>query len=253
MPPKPHIPPDGPRRQLYDVTGAASFLLCVLCARWGGAIDLRASPRAVASAWMLGLWAARLGAFLFARVLRSPDERLRRYLQDPVLFLIPFAFQTMWVFLSALPVVCVHSWGAPLPLSFAEQALALAWAACAALQALADEQKRAFRAVKANQSKFITTGLWRFSRHPNYFFQICASWLLSAFCFRSLASAHWFGYVVALCPALETYLILYVSGMPLLETAAKRKWGDDFMWKGYKAQTSPLVPWWPAAGQKRRA
>jgi steroid 5-alpha reductase family enzyme len=240
--------------KLYDLIGSLSFLSCVLCARLLGSSELRATARAVAAAWMLGLWASRLGAFLFLRVLRSPDERLQRFVNDPLGFLLPFAFQTLWAFVGALPVLCVHSWGAPLPLSLAEQLIALAWAACAALQALADEQKRAFRAVRANRSRFIATGLWRFSRHPNYFFQICASWLLAAFCFRSLAAASWFGYVVALCPALETALILHVSGVPMLERAGRKKWGDQHEYKAYCAGTSCLVPWPPNTGaQKRRA
>jgi len=239
--------------KLYDVTGALSFLFCVLCARLAGGAESRASGRAVASAWMLGLWAARLGAFLFLRVLRSPDERLQRFVNDPVLLLLPFAFQTLWVFLGALPVLCVHSWGAPLPLSLLEQLLLAAWAACAALQALADEQKRAFRAERANKARFITSGLWRYSRHPNYFFQICASWLLAAFCLRSLAAVSRAGYLVCLSPALETYLILRVSGVPLLERAGRKKWGDDWSYKSYLAATSQLVPWPPSsAGQKRR-
>ena len=240
--------------KLYDLTGCLSFLFCVLCARLAGRAELRATPRAVAAAWMLGAWAARLGSFLFLRVLHSPDERLQRYVNDPVLFLLPFAFQTVWVFLGALPVLSVHSWGAPLPLSFLERLLLASWVVCAVLQAVADEQKRAFRAVKANKSKFITTGLWRFSRHPNFFFQICASWLLSAFCVRSLTAVSWFGWLVCLSPAVETYLILRVSGVPALEKSGRRKWGDNHAHSAYVASTSVLVPWPPSVGGgKRRA
>ena len=211
--------------KLYDLLGSISFLLCVLCARLAGATASAASPRAVAAAWMLGLWAARLGSFLFLRVLRAPDERLTAYLSDPLLFLVPWAGQAAWAYCSSLPVLSLHSWGAPLPWGARDSLLLGAWAVCALGQAVADEQKRAFRAVKRNRAHFITTGLWRYSRHPNYFFQICSSWLLAAFCAAPLVAVTSAGWLVCLAPALETFLLLRVSGVPLLERAGRRKWG----------------------------
>lgn len=243
--------------KLFDATGAASFLAALVLARAtapAAALTLRA---ALASA-ALALWAARLGAFLVARVAREPDRRLRRYVRDPAAFLGAFAAQSVWVFFGALPVVGLLSFGGAAPPLGASDAAALgAWAAAAGLAALADEQKRAFRADARNRGRFIAAGLWSWSRHPNYFFQIVASWALAVFCAPALLAGGGAAAAVAVAaPAVETLLLLYVSGVPLLEANANEKWGDDVKYRQYRENTPVLIPWPPRAGPgggKRRS
>jgi steroid 5-alpha reductase family enzyme len=98
------------------------------------------------------------------------------------------------------------------------------------MQVIADEQKRAFRAEPANRGRFITTGLWRYSRHPNYFGQMLMSVALALFMLPAMgasATSSWWAKCAVLAPAFEILLLLRVSGIPLLEQAGRDKWSDD--------------------------
>lgn len=233
--------------KLYDVTGALSFiavnLLAFALAHDG---ESRVDVRSLVALVAILLWAARLGAFLFTRVLSRPDRRFAKYLRDPAAFLVLWAAQSAWVFCSSLPVLALFALeGARAPFgSTWDWAAAGVCAVAAVLQVVADEEKRVFRAVAKNRGAFISTGLWSWSRHPNYFFQIVFAWALSALCWPAarVGAGLLGGALCCLGPALETFLILRVSGIPLLEQNADDKWGDDYRYKKYKEATSVLVP-----------
>jgi steroid 5-alpha reductase family enzyme len=237
--------------KLYDLTGSLSFilvnLLSFVAAHDPGA---RSDARSVLALVTLLLWAARLGAFLFTRVLGRPDRRLTKYVKDPVSFLVLWVAQACWVFFSSLPVLALFALeGARAPYgSTWDMAATAVCLASAVLQVVADEEKRAFRAVPRNRGAFIQTGLWAWSRHPNYFFQILFAWALSAVAWPAVrvAAGFWGALLCCLGPALETYLLLYVSGIPLLEQAGNDKWGDDARYRKYKESTPVLVPFAPA-------
>lgn len=240
----------------YDLFGSLSFLLLCAYTR-SGAVGARAALATGA----LALWAARLGYFLFSRALRDgQDRRLTPYVRDPLQFLVLWAVQAAWAVASALPVVALNLSRTDAPLGMRDAAVAALWVLAAGAQALADEQKRAFRADPRNRGRFIATGLWRYSRHPNYFFDILAQWALAAFCLPGLwaGCGPFWGSLAAAGPALHTLLLLCVSGVPLLEAQGKQKWGDDRGAGGYMQyveNTSLLVPWPPRgapAAAKRR-
>jgi len=115
------------------------------------------------------------------------------------------------------------------------------WVVSAAGEALADRQLRRFKADPSNEGKTMRYGLWRYSRHPNYFFQ-WTSWVAYAL-IASQAPWGWLGWI---SPALILYLILFVTGIPPSEEQALRSRGDDY--RRYQRETSPFVPWFPRAG-----
>ena len=119
-----------------------------------------------------------------------------------------------------------------------EWAGAALWLVAAPLEALADRQLTGFKADPANKGKTMRSGLWRYSRHPNYFFQWLA-WV--AYALVALA-APW-GWLGLLAPALILYLILFVTGVKPAEEAALKSRGDDF--RRYQRETSAFVPWFP--------
>jgi len=119
-----------------------------------------------------------------------------------------------------------------------EWAGAALWLVSAALELVADEQLRRFKADPANRGRTMRSGLWRTSRHPNYFFQTL-TWL--AYGLVSLA-APW-GYIGFLSYALIVYLVLFVTGVKPAEEQALRSRGDDF--RRYQRETSVFVPWFP--------
>jgi len=187
-----------------------------------------------------GLWGVRLATHLWARV-RGEDEDgryayLRRHWNgDQAKFFLFFQAQALLVVLFAVPFVAV----AVNPASSLGLLAAIAvWLLSVGGEALADRQLADFRADPSNKGRTCRAGLWRYSRHPNYFFE----WL------------HWLTYVVlaagsplwwlSLAGPVVMYLFLrYVSGIPYTEQQALRTRGEDY--RAYQRSTPMLFPWFP--------
>lgn len=245
----------------YDLTGGITFLVIGSFSYWFRAksfIDGASQSRQGYATLMLVVWAARLSSFLCVRAMRDGDRRLAKYRTDPLAFLVPFSLQSLWCTLNALPVLLLNSSGSDLPVGGAwDTAALLLWVLGHGVEIVADVQKWLFRSKRENRAKFIRHGLWAYSRHPNYFGQIVLQWALMAFCLPAIYEKQGVASLVLalLSPGFETALLLYISGVPLLEKAADDKWGDDVAYKRYKETVSVLVPWKPKAmpgGGKRK-
>jgi steroid 5-alpha reductase family enzyme len=121
------------------------------------------------------------------------------------------------------------------PVQWAGAAL---WLAAFALEATADRQLAAFRADPANRGGVMRSGLWRYSRHPNYFFQTL-TWVAYAL----IAVAAPWGWIAFFAPALILYLVLFVTGVPPAEESSLRSRGEAY--RRYQQETSVFVPWFP--------
>ena len=146
-----------------------------------------------------------------------------------------------------LPVLLINNLDDTAPLSAVDYLALLGWAFGFFYEALADIEKFTFRVDPANKSKYITTGLWSYSRHPNYFGEIvmwvCMAAAISAVGFStSNALLH----LAWLSPTFTTVLLLKVSGVPMVEHAGQKKWGDDPAYVNYMNQTNMLIPGKPA-------
>jgi steroid 5-alpha reductase family enzyme len=108
------------------------------------------------------------------------------------------------------------------------------------LEARADRQLEAHRRDPAQRGRTCRSGLWRFSRHPNYFFE----WL--TWCGIALIAAPAAGWLAGIQPALMFVLVRFVSGVPFTERQALKSRGDDY--RRYQAETNAFVPWWPRPG-----
>jgi steroid 5-alpha reductase family enzyme len=108
------------------------------------------------------------------------------------------------------------------------------------IEAVADKQKFAFNSLKQNKGKWIDTGIWRASRHPNYLGEMLVWWGMFMVVLASLSGVNilW----AALSPLYIMSLLLFVSGVPLLEKSADKKWGKDKAYKLYKNEVPVLVP-----------
>merc|ERR1712007_170495 len=116
------------------------------------------------------------------------------------------------------------------------------WSIGFLVEAAADAQKFAFRSDPTNKGKFITSGLWRYSRHPNYFGEILMWVGICVSCSNVFSGWRWLGWV---SPAFNTFLLLSVSGVPMLEKAGEKSWGSDAEYVRYMRETSCIVPWFP--------
>jgi len=185
----------------------------------------------------------RLGLHLAARVLKHLHEEEPRYAQirkewgknaEPKMFGF-FIMQGLSNVLLAVPFFIITINKSP-QLSWLEYAGAMLWLVSVSGETIADRQLKNFKKKSINKGKVCDTGLWRYSRHPNYFFE----WLMwvSYFVF-ALASPH--GYLAIISPAIILYLLLKVTGLPATEQQSLRSKGEAF--KIYQEKTSAFIPW----------
>ncbi|GGY16350.1 membrane protein [Rhodanobacter panaciterrae] len=188
-----------------------------------------------------GLWGIRLAAHLWKRVRGEPEDGRYQNLRahwhgSQFKFFLFFQFQALLIVLFSLPFLAV----ARNPRAFDPWMLIgiAIWLVSVIGESVADRQLARFRAAPANHGHTCRDGLWRYSRHPNYFFE----WI------------HWFAYVcialgspivwLAWAGPLVMYVFLrWISGIPYTETQALRSRGDDY--RAYQRSTSMLIPWFP--------
>jgi steroid 5-alpha reductase family enzyme len=189
---------------------------------------------------MVLVWAVRLGAYLFRRILRMKvDHRFDEMRDNPLRFARFWLLQAISVAVIMLPVT--YLLGRDDPPGFGAWAVAgtAIWLVGLAIETVADAQKSAFKSKPENRERFITTGLWRYSRHPNYFGEMLVWWGLFVYAAPFLEG---WAYAVVIGPVFITLLLLFVSGIPLLERSADAKYGEDPAYREYKRRTSILVP-----------
>jgi len=187
-------------------------------------------------------WAVRLGLFLYLRIQRAggKDGRFDTIKNNIPRFFNMWTIQGLWVFFTALPVFCLNATKANAPFGWVDYLGLLCFGLGFTIEVFADNQKTAFSKDEANQDKWISTGLWAFSRHPNYFGEIVlwvGIFLVSS---TVLTGGQW---ISILSPVFVAFLLIKVSGIPLLEARADDKWGNDPAYLEYKANTSVLIPW----------
>lgn len=228
---------------LYDLIGAASHLLAALLSTL---LSPDIAGRNLIGAIMIGNWAVRLGMFLFQRVLeKGHDKRLDKYVTKPQKFAILWVMQSIWVFVNTLPLLLANGHPRATPIGAYEWCMVGFFVCGLALEAVADNQKSAFRAKGSNSNKFIRTGLWRLSRHPNYFGEMVIWVSITAFFAPALLAAGGLQPLALACPLFVVWLLLHVSGVPLLEADAQKRWGTDAEYQAYVRETNVLIPWFP--------
>jgi len=218
----------------------ALALLGVIYAAVGGGYP----PRALLVASMALLWGLRLALYLLlTRVIGHPEEgryvQLRREWGGnlPLKFLAFFQFQALLCILLSTPFLLAALNARP-RLALQEYAAVALWLAAFLGELLADRQLHAFKANPANRGRTCRAGLWRYSRHPNYFFE----WLIwVAFALFAIGSPY--GYLALVSPILILFFLFRVTGIPATEAQALRTKGEDY--RQYQQTTSPFVPWFP--------
>ncbi|MEN8721122.1 MAG: DUF1295 domain-containing protein [Oceanococcaceae bacterium] len=221
----------------YDLTGSLTYLSLIALAVLAGQ-QAEAGVRSILLAGLCGIWAARLGTFLFRRVKRAgKDGRFDAIKPDFGRFMLAWTLQGLWVFLTLLAALIGMTQAGPGLDAFALLG-ALVWLAGFAIEAVADAQKSAFTSNPGNRGRFINVGLWRWSRHPNYFGEIVLWVGIAIIATPVLQGAAWLGWI---SPLFVAFLLIKVSGIPLLEKRADEKWGGQAEYERYKAQTPVLI------------
>ena len=165
---------------------------------------------------LVGIWAVRLGTFLLRRVLRAgKDERFDRIKRSfPRLFLT-WTLQGLWVSLTLAAALAAITAGTRQPLGLPTFIGVALWLIGFGLEVTADGQKRKFRSDPSNQDEFIRTGLWKWSRDPNYFGEILLWTGIAVIAATVLRGWQW---ATMISPVFVALLLTRVSGIPMLET-----------------------------------
>jgi len=223
--------------KFFDLTGSITYItVTILAVLLNGRYD----PRSLLTAALVIIWAGRLGTFLFRRVLKAgEDKRFTEMKQSFWLFLRTWTLQGLWVTFTLAAALAIFSARESVPLGAFAIAGTLIWALGFGFEAAADRQKQVFRKDPANNGKFIRSGLWAWSRHPNYFGEIVLWIGVAVIALPVLAGWRW---VALISPVFVALLLTRISGVPLLEKRADAKWGGQPEYEAYKAATPVLVP-----------
>jgi len=224
--------------KFFDLSGATTTVLLTWATLYNSGV--KPSQRQIINSLMISTWGIRLSTFLFFRILKDgKDRRFNKARSNPATMMLFWSVQAIWILMDGLPGFILNSREDDTPTTSIDWVGRFMFLFGFAIQAIADHQKTAFRADPSNRSKFITSGLWKLSQHPNYFGEMLiwtGIWLSSV---SALKGAE---HIAALTPIFTIYLLCKVSGIPLLQKHAKKKWGHLKEFKQYQETTPLLVP-----------
>jgi steroid 5-alpha reductase family enzyme len=225
----------------FDLTGGITYITVIV-------IAVLLSPEVDTRSWLLlglvAIWAIRLASFLFMRIRAAgEDRRFREIKKSFARFLMTWTLQGLWVAFSLAAALAAITSTVRVPLDIFAVLGLLIWLIGFAIEVIADQQKSTFKANPANKDKFIKSGLWSWSRHPNYFGEIVLWVGIMIIAMPVLRGWQW---VALISPIFITLLLTRISGIPMLETRADEKWGGQAEYESYKAGTSVLIPMPPS-------
>lgn len=223
--------------KFFDLTGSLTYLsVSILAVVFSQAWD----GRSLLLLALVVIWAVRLGAFLFGRIQKAgKDDRFDELKPSWIRFLNVWTIQGLWVTFTLAAALVAITTSTRKELDVFALVGLLVWVAGFALEVVADAQKSRFSADPANKGKFIQTGLWARSRHPNYFGEILIWVGVALIALPVLQGWQW---VALISPVFVTLLLTRVSGVPLLEAKADKKWGGQADYEAYKKATPVLIP-----------
>jgi steroid 5-alpha reductase family enzyme len=226
--------------KFYDLTGSLTYISVSLLAFYFGAMGTGMSIYKFIILASILFWAMRLGYFLFSRVHKdNGDKRFDSIKKQPTQFFMTWTLQGMWVSLCARPAfIALNSEAAAVSNIFYIGMFIFIFGFCT--EVVSDSQKSKFRALTENKDRFITSGLWAYSRHPNYFGEIML-WLgISVMSLDFLVGNEIYAAISS--PVFTFILLNYVSGVRLLELRGNKKWGHEEAYKEYVKKTPKLFP-----------
>jgi steroid 5-alpha reductase family enzyme len=223
--------------KFFDLTGSLTYIFAITTGLLlSGNLDAR-----VFLLWALVVvWAVRLGTFLFRRIRKAgKDDRFDELKPSCIRFLNVWTLQALWVTFTLAAALVAVTTTARKGLDAFSVVGFLIWIFGFAFELIADSQKSRFAADPSNKWKFIHTGLWAKSRHPNYFGEILLWVGVAVIALPVLQGWQW---TALISPLFVALLLTRVSGVPLLEAKADKKWGGQEDYEEYKKKTPVVIP-----------
>ena len=220
----------------FDLTGSITYLSVVVVAlAFGDDLD----ARAVIVGLMVMVWAVRLGSFLFRRIRRDGrDGRFDTIKTDSLRFFMTWSLQGLWVLLTTAAALAVITGSERRSIGWVGIVGLAGWIAGVGIEVAADQQKSAFKRDPSNAGRFISSGLWAWSRHPNYFGEIVLWTGIAIIAVPVLSGWQW---VTLISPVFVALLLTRVSGIPMLEARAEERWGNEEEFQTYTKNTPALI------------
>ena len=219
--------------KLTDISYALTFLLITIIAFSLSTQTLNKTILAI----MIALWSIRLGAFLFIRIRKmKKDKRFDGMRESFTKFIKFWLLQGLTVWIVLIPSILFFATDRNEVIRIG----AIIWLLGIIIETIADAQKYKFKQNTKNKDKYIQEGLWKYSRHPNYFGEILC-WI-GIYIYVSLSLTTTQKIIGLISPLFIIILLLFVSGIPLLEKYADKKWGRQKDYQEYKRKTSLLIP-----------
>lgn len=226
--------------KFFDITGSITYMTVTGVALCYSRYSLPLDARSVLVAALVIIWAIRLGTFLFSRIQKAgKDDRFDEIKPNFLRFLNVWTIQGLWVTFTAAAALVAITSSTRKDLDAFAIVGALVWLIGFVIEVVADAQKSRFNADPANKGKFIRTGLWSRSRHPNYFGEIVLWIGIAIIAIPVLQGWQW---VAMISPVFVAILLTRISGIPLLQKKAEAKWGGQADYEEYKKNTPVLIP-----------
>ena len=226
--------------KFYDLTGSVTYLSVVWFVFLSTYQSISLNFGNLILVLLISIWTIRLGLFLFMRIHKAgEDKRFRTIKTSASQFFMTFTLSGLWVTLCSMCALVAISSPEGLVMNALTYVGIILFIIGFGIEIVADNQKTAFRSIEANKDSFITSGLWSKSRHPNYFGEVLLWFAIAVISFSSLEGLQ----LITLISPFFTYILLvYVSGVRMLEDMNDKKWANDEEYKSYKENTPMLFP-----------
>ena len=231
--------------KFYDFTGMIAYLSIIAFALYQKYHLLKVNNKvidfdSILLGILISIWTLRLGIFLFYRVFKDgEDKRFRDVKKSPFKFFVWFTISGLWVSLTSIAAINIFTSEIKHNNNYFLYLGSIIWLFGFLFEVISDYQKTKFKNDINNKDKFINTGLWSLSRHPNYFGEIIL-WIGIAII--TIPSITGWQYIIFISPVFVYFLLTSVSGINLLEAKADKKWGSLESYKKYKKETPELIP-----------
>ena len=225
--------------KFYDLTGSLTYLTVIWFVYFSSGQMNEFNTQSLLVTVLISLWAVRLGSFLFSRIHKDgEDKRFRTIKTSASQFFMTWTLQGMWVSICSMCAITAISSSDGIISNNLFYIGFVLFIIGFSIEIIADRQKTAFRSIEENKDKFITSGLWSKSQHPNYFGEIL---LWSAVAVMSLSSLSGTQYLTMISPIFTYILLVYISGVRMLDDMGNKKWGHLEEYKTYKKNTPMLL------------
>ncbi|OGD87000.1 hypothetical protein A2164_04215 [Candidatus Curtissbacteria bacterium RBG_13_35_7] len=190
--------------------------------------------------FLIIIWGLRLVIYLLTRILKTKkDSRFDKIRGNFLKFASFWLFQAIAIWIILLPALITLNSTTTVSINLIIIFGLIIWLLGFTIEAVADQQKFQFKSDPKNKDRWITSGLWKYSRHPNYFGEMLVWWGIFIIAIPCLTSWLW---LAIEGPIFITFILIFVSGIPPLEKRYDKKYANNTKYQDYKNKTSLLIP-----------